>query len=67
MSKDTDNIMRFKWLADGCKTWDAVIKRLEERKQEVQNLKKQGYVIESSRDDYLHYYKSSINKNVSEK
>lgn len=48
-------LIRFKWLADGCETWDEVIERLEERIKEVKKLKEQGFIIESSHDDYLFY------------
>lgn len=55
-----DEVIRFKGLADGCKTWDAVIERLEEMKQEVQRLEEEGYVIKSSEDDYLFYYEADF-------
>ncbi len=63
MDENTEHeVMRFKWLADGCETWEAVIERLEEMKKEIQRLKKQGYVIDSSSDDYLFYYKPEMRK-----
>lgn len=63
MGKDKEyEVMRFKWLTDGCKTWDEAIERLEEMKKEIQRLKEQGYAIFSSSEDYLIYFKPELRK-----
>jgi len=63
MGKDKEyEVMRFKWLADGCKTWDEAIERLEEMKKEIQSMKEQGYAIFSSSEDYLIYFKPELRK-----
>ncbi len=63
MCEDTEHeFMRFKWLADGCETWEAVIERLEEMKKEIQRMKEQGYVFDYSSDGYLFYYKPELRK-----
>jgi hypothetical protein len=48
--------MRFKWLADGCETWDQVIAALKERICLVKQLRRQrAKILEPCRDDYLPY------------
>lgn len=49
--------MRFKWLAEECKTWDEVIEELEKRIEVVKVLKAEGYEIGQNEDDYLFYEK----------
>lgn len=53
-----DDLMRFKWLAEECKTWDEVITNLEERIEVIKVLKAEGYEIGQNEDDYLFYQKN---------
>jgi len=64
MAEITDNsdfdkhvfTMRFKWLADGCKTWDEVIARLVSRINDIKELQARGATVDCEIfDDYLYY------------
>jgi len=46
-------IMRFKWLADGCESWEEVIKALRDRIKECERLADEGYRVVDSHDGYL--------------
>ena len=50
-----EEILRFKWIADDCKTWDEVIEELRKNIEFVTKLKGLGCEILDSADGYLHY------------
>ena len=52
-----DRIMRFKWLADDCHTWDEVIDALNDRIAYINDLKARGAeLVQNNNDDYLFYH-----------
>ncbi len=64
--RNTD-CMRFKWLGNGCRNWDELIKALEERIEVIQVLKAEGYVLtDNNDDDWLFYQKPKTGKELKE-
>lgn len=55
MSLEKEGGMRFKSLVDDCLSWEEVIERLEQRIEEVKQLKEQGYMVMEISDDCLYY------------
>ena len=50
-----EEFLRFKCIADGCETWEEVIKALENGIQFVTELKELGCKITSNQCDWLFY------------
>ena len=49
------HVLRFKWLADDCQTWDEVITAIQERIDFIKDLEaKQARIIQND-SDYLYY------------
>jgi len=53
--KRAEDLIRFKWLADDCKTWDEVIEALKARIELIKYLKELGCKILQNDNDYLFY------------
>lgn len=51
----THHIMRFKWLADDCHTWDDMIQALKDRITFIQDLKSSGAEILDNNNDHIFY------------
>jgi hypothetical protein len=49
------HVLRFKWLADGCQTWDEVITAIQEYIDFIKNLDAQKARIIQNDSDYLYY------------
>lgn len=55
MNADKTETMRFKWIAEGCTTWDEIIARLKQRIAEIEKLRDQGAQIVENSEDYIYY------------
>jgi len=56
MRRKKVDIIRFKWLANDCKTWKCIIKALEDRIKFIKKLEKLGCkIVENNNDDYIFY------------
>ncbi|MFX1563877.1 MAG: hypothetical protein ACFFDP_11300 [Promethearchaeota archaeon] len=51
----TEHCLRFKWLADGCSTWDDVIESIKDFITHIQELKQLKAEILDNNSDYLFY------------
>lgn len=49
--EENQEIIRGKWMLDGCKTLDEVIERLEIVKQSIKEMKEEGWELEDKIDD----------------
>jgi nitrogenase subunit NifH len=50
-----EDYIRFKWLADGCKTWDDIVIALSNKSDDIKYLKNIGSKIIQNEDDYLYF------------
>ncbi|MFX1577984.1 MAG: hypothetical protein ACFFCF_12565 [Promethearchaeota archaeon] len=49
------HVLRFRWLADGCQTWDDVIRAIQEQIDFIETLDTQNAQIIQNDSDYLFY------------